>query len=47
MHFSNVTLENVLYAIHKDIVTIWNVWDLNEVNTGVQRECVFGLTTLS
>ncbi|KAF8326455.1 hypothetical protein F5887DRAFT_1014642 [Amanita rubescens] len=30
MVFLNVSLENCLYAIHKDIITIWNFRDLQE-----------------
>ncbi|KAF8351828.1 kinase-like domain-containing protein [Amanita rubescens] len=30
MVFLNVSLENCLYAIHKDIITIWNFRDLHE-----------------
>ncbi|KAF8326439.1 hypothetical protein F5887DRAFT_225940 [Amanita rubescens] len=30
IHFLNISLENCLYAIHKDIITIWNFRDLHE-----------------
>ncbi|KAF8690274.1 hypothetical protein AX14_003036 [Amanita brunnescens Koide BX004] len=31
IHFLNVSLEKCLFAIHKDIVTIWNIRDLDKI----------------
>ena len=39
--FFGMSLERCLKAIHKDIVTIWNIRDLHDVCTRVYHNCVF------
>ena len=35
MHLFGSSLQKCLYAIHKDIITIWNIRDLDEVRRGM------------
>ena len=41
-HFSNPGLQKCLDAIHKDIVTIWNIEDPDEVRSRIYIRRLFG-----
>lgn len=37
MHIFGFSLDTCLYAIHKDIITVWNIRDLDEVRGVTHR----------
>ena len=41
IHFQNFTLKKCLEVIHKDIVAIWNIRDMEVVCSREYLKCVF------
>ena len=44
IYFLNISLKKCLDAIHKDLVAIWNIRDMDGVRAREYLKCIFGFT---